>query len=245
MQNQCQVGVGLLQSGNYAASIASFRDALEQLYAYNAIDGGAAAHSDVLLVDSHSVGLQPEAPSPVCRNELLAETGYAVFDQAFTFIFIVPTTGNADNNNNSQAARLSDIGRCLIGTVILFDLALCYHIRSSTVNEEGTHFQDIVKAKRLYEKAMSMFQRLLQEPTLWPTTSRRRDVALLLLGMTNNLACLAGQEHDHQALARHTKWYELVQDIVASTAEQAMDVAPVTLNFYFWRNFYAMPAATA
>lgn len=205
-------GASHLCAGNLDTAIRCFTSALEKLRRIDA--------SSFQVKNDENLRTFVPIPELVNDHELASESGDTIFDK----VFRIPISDNQDFS--------SSFAKHLLTTIILFNLALCYHIRSMTARY-ASRFVDLKRAKRMYKIgiravfAMEAFSFDGQILPLYP----------LLSALCNNLCCLATDDFDFDTIEHCIEWV-CAGDIPGQAPSNL-------LNYMAWCDFKTRPAPMA
>ena len=205
-------GVTHLRHGNYGASIVCFRGATQAL-----------CH---IVTDAEDVMdwlfRLKLAPSPVCTGDVVTERGCVLSTQVYAFE--IP----------DQVDGLSCVEKAIIGTTLMFNLGLCYQMKSFLPGSPRSMSMDLYRARLLYESATRTSCAVV-DASLGPLP---QDLTVFLVGIGNNLGCIGAEMNDQHVIQACMAWHWRVGE--------CMDGAPsVLLNHLFWQSTQSSPSPAA
>ena len=205
-------GATHLCAGDLETAIRCFTSALEKLRRTDA--------SSFQVKNDENLRTFVPIPELVNDYELVSESGDTIFDQ----VFRIPISDNQDFS--------SSFAGHLLTTTILFNVALCYHIRSMTARD-ASRFVDLKRAKRMYKIGIRAF--FAMEASSFD--GQILPLYPLLSAISNNLCCLAIDDFDFVTVKHCIKWVR---------AGDIPERAPSNLlNYMSWCDFKTRPAPMA
>ena len=201
-----------LAQDNYDAAMEDIRSALGQTRSVT--DGLLPTAHDTESTDRLHVA--PVATDPYRR---VLESGDIIFGQGFTA-----------HIHNPSSQKLSDHDTCLLTVILLFNLALSYHLRGISA-ESPSRSMDQEKALSVYHHAMELSVNHLNiaDPT----------VALVLVAIGNNMCSISAGLSKFRDLHVTLEWTYL------QCTDIAQNVPFFWLNVMFWKSLGMSPAAAA
>ena len=150
--------------------------------------------------------------------------GGTLFGNSFKFVAI----------GDSPAEQLHQIN--LLSTTLLFNLALCYHLKSHLGDTDAP--KDLRRAQLLYTFAGKISSR----------RPRSRACDVLELVIVNNLACIYEDVLDYESLEHCINWVATrsTELLVEDVDERALDeLSFLWVNLLAWRSAKHNPSAAA
>lgn len=216
------VAVSFLLNGNYEQSLASFRCAAQ------ALNGGIETdEEDADIAAEWGFRLRIVANPLNSYGQLLTHQGDAVALQAYTFEM-------PRDLHQAGLSRLSAVEMSLMGTVLVFNVGLCYHLQSILGYFPSVNLSI---AQRLYSSATRAASPVVRART-GPLSP---DLFGFLVSLGNNLGCIGAEQHDALVLDASLSWY---RDVVGGDVGNMVN-APVQLNYFRWQDYRANPSPAA